>query len=60
MSIADKAATAAVVARAIGDLADTIKKLSAAGDDAAAAEEALMQQAERNKERLDELKFPKG
>lgn len=52
--------TAVVVLKAIADMASTIAQLAAVGEDRAAAEEVLMQQAERNKERLDELKFPRG
>lgn len=52
--------TAAIVAQAISDLAKTIGKLVSAGDDRAKVEEALMEQAEANKARLDEIVFGGG
>ena len=52
--------TKTIIAKAIFDALELVANLVRAGDDRAAAEEALMRQAERNKARLDELKFGGG
>ena len=52
--------TRALIVEAVLGLRETIQKLVSAGDDKAAAEQALMEQAERSKEQLDRLRFGDG
>jgi hypothetical protein len=49
-----------VIIQAVLGLLETIQKLVSAGDDRAAAEQALMEQAERNKESIDRIRFGGG